>query len=191
MTGNAVFDFQFAVMHGALDDETIARTTEMAKSLEMIDGPMIGSGNHRRSRVGWITPNESWEWLFDLVSVRLEDLNARYYGMDVYGFSEIQYTEYDAEYSGAYDWHNDVLYGTSNPRPGLHRKLSITIALNDDFEGGEFQITTSGEANETIRPELRRGSFLLFPSHLTHRVTTVTRGTRRSLVAWVVGPKIR
>jgi len=30
---------------------------------------------------------------------------------------------------------------------------------------------------------------LIFPSYLWHRVTPVTKGIRKSLVAWVIGPQ--
>ena len=34
-------------------------------------------------------------------------------------------------------------------------------------------------------------SVLLFPSYLLHRVKPVTKGTRRSLVLWISGPKFK
>jgi PKHD-type hydroxylase len=34
-----------------------------------------------------------------------------------------------------------------------------------------------------------RGAFIAFPNFLLHRVTPVTRGTRWSLVAWIMGPR--
>jgi predicted 2-oxoglutarate/Fe(II)-dependent dioxygenase YbiX len=36
-----------------------------------------------------------------------------------------------------------------------------------------------------------RGSVLAFPSFLYHRVTPVTGGVRRALVAWIAGPRLR
>ncbi len=41
------------------------------------------------------------------------------------------------------------------------------------------------------RMDRRRGAFIAFPSFLLHRVTPVTRGTRWSLVAWILGPRWR
>jgi len=32
---------------------------------------------------------------------------------------------------------------------------------------------------------------IVFPSHVLHRVTPVTRGVRRSLVGWIGGPHPR
>ncbi|MBI4521691.1 MAG: 2OG-Fe(II) oxygenase, partial [Gemmatimonadetes bacterium] len=36
-----------------------------------------------------------------------------------------------------------------------------------------------------------KGQAFLFPSYIGHRVTPVTRGIRRSLVTWCVGPAFR
>ena len=67
--------------------------------------------------------------------------------------------------------------------------LSFTLNLVDDseYEGGDLQFRTPhGEftCNE-IKP---KGSICIFPSFVTHRVTTVTSGTRNSLVMWNLGP---
>ena len=35
----------------------------------------------------------------------------------------------------------------------------------------------------------QRGSIMLFDSRTMHRVCKVTKGTRKSLVGWVVGPR--
>jgi PKHD-type hydroxylase len=70
------------------------------------------------------------------------------------------------------------------------RKLSVVVALNDGFEGGQFQINTNGEHNPETIP-LPKGRLVVFPSYILHRVTPVTKGVRHSLVVWVVGPKFR
>ena len=83
------------------------------------------------------------------------------------------------------------------PNKGLIRKLSLTIQLSDpeDYEGGMFEQrilrkNDEGDLNaitnslESIKP---RGSLLVFPGFVYHRVMPVTKGTRRSLVAWAVG----
>jgi len=45
-------------------------------------------------------------------------------------------------------------------------------------------------------PEVRtadqeRGTAIIFPAYVMHRVRPITRGVRRSLVAWVSGPPYR
>jgi PKHD-type hydroxylase len=39
--------------------------------------------------------------------------------------------------------------------------------------------------------EQKRGRIILFPSFFLHKVCPVTKGIRKSIVAWVEGPKFR
>ena len=39
--------------------------------------------------------------------------------------------------------------------------------------------------------EKSKGTMIIFDSRIPHRVTPVTKGTRISLVAWMLGPKLR
>jgi PKHD-type hydroxylase len=36
-----------------------------------------------------------------------------------------------------------------------------------------------------------RGSVIVFPSSVLHIASSVTRGVRQSLVAWILGPSLR
>jgi len=68
------------------------------------------------------------------------------------------------------------------------RKISMVISITDPdtYEGGEFEFI------DGTKPDLKpRGSVLVFPSFVRHRVTPVTTGTRYSLVNWFVGNKFR
>ena len=73
------------------------------------------------------------------------------------------------------------------------RKLSVTFLLNEpgvDFEGGEFEINSGEEKNaESIK--MKKGDIIVFPSFMLHRVKPVTKGVRKSIVIWVMGPKFR
>jgi PKHD-type hydroxylase len=104
----------------------------------------------------------------------------------------MQYTTYES--GQFYSWHVDQ---HSEPYSdgmfkGMTRKLSITIQLTepDDYDGGDFEIRDycDYDSVQTIKGLRPRGSLLVFPSFLMHRVTPVTRGVRRSLVCWIVGP---
>lgn len=96
--------------------------------------------------------------------------------------SRIQYTEYDESYQGHYDWHVDVGLNIHSTR-----KLSIVIQLSDplEYEGGELQINAGGPITTCDKT---KGTIITFPSFVLHRVTPVTKGTRRSLVLWISGP---
>lgn len=52
------------------------------------------------------------------------------------------------------------------------------------YEGGELQINTG----KVLVAEKEKGTVIIFPSYLLHRVTPVTKGIRRSLVLWIEGP---
>jgi PKHD-type hydroxylase len=52
------------------------------------------------------------------------------------------------------------------------------------YEGGGLEIWSGGEF-KTI--ERKQGSAIFFPSFLMHRVTPITKGTRKSLVLWMGG----
>ena len=74
-------------------------------------------------------------------------------------------------------------------KPYPIRKLSATIALNDDYEGGEFEFYNGNQPADI--PEIKKGSIIVFPSTSWHRITPVTKGTRISLVTWLTGPLFR
>ena len=66
---------------------------------------------------------------------------------------------------------------------GAARILSVSILLNDDFEGGEFALW-----NRTYKPLLQQGDAVVFPSNLCfpHEVIPVTQGIRYALVVWML-----
>ena len=66
---------------------------------------------------------------------------------------------------------------------GKTRKLSMTIVLNNDYEGGEFQFFNYKD--QLIKE--KKGTVIVFPSYMVHRVRPVTKGTRYSLVVWFCG----
>jgi PKHD-type hydroxylase len=145
---------------------------------------------HRVSDVRFFERELENEWIFNRLNQTIENINAKFYGFDLNGYKMFQYTKYDSSKVGRYDWHTDMEFDT-NHHDGIEpRKLSITIPLNEDYEGGQFQLNMSTEDNPHI-VEQRRGRVIAFPSFLLHRVTPLTRGIRKSIVIWVVGPKFR
>lgn len=130
------------------------------------------------------------EWIFQKIDNLLTEINQTYFGFDLYPSNSFQYTTYDSALKGRYDWHMDsFLNGFPVPEEwGTNtRKLSISVFLNDDYEGGDFQLALSNqETPKTFRGA--PGDAIIFPSFLTHRVTPVTKGIRKSLVVWNEGP---
>jgi PKHD-type hydroxylase len=70
------------------------------------------------------------------------------------------------------------------------RKLSMVLQLSDpsEYDGGDLEFYVQ---SEPIKAEKKKGIVYVFPSWVLHRVTPVTRGTRRSLVMWIAGPKFK
>lgn len=101
----------------------------------------------------------------------------------------IQFGEYKR--GGFYNWHTDSSLNPNVP----FRKLSVTVNLSDpkDYEGGNFEMKNPiGIELKMPMGQLRkRGTVIVFPSFLQHRVTEVKRGTRYSLVQWYSGPEFK
>ena len=57
----------------------------------------------------------------------------------------------------------------------------------DDYEGGNVQLMDEG--GESYICPRQRGCIVLFDSRTPHRVQKVTKGIRKSIVGWTVGPR--
>jgi len=111
-----------------------------------------------------------------------------------------QFTKY--KLNQYYDWHCDSWeepYNKPNdPSHGKIRKLSMTCQLTDgsEYSGGELEFDFKNY-DPHMRDELKhvvqckeilpKGSIIVFPSFVWHRVKPVTKGVRYSLVVWNLG----
>jgi PKHD-type hydroxylase len=112
-----------------------------------------------------------------------------------------QFTKYkQGQY---YDWHCDgwdkpYQRKEGDPDNGKIRKLSMTCQLTDgsEYKGGELEFDFRNydphmrdESKHKIQCKeiLPKGSIVVFPSFLWHRVKPVKKGTRYSLVVWHLG----
>ena len=113
-------------------------------------------------------------------------LNNQFWNYDLADVFEFQLIKYDV--GGNYNWHCD--YGTAE-RPGLIRKLSMSIQLTppEEYHGGELQVVNYG--NRTITIPTHLGTVVVFDSKLPHKVWPVEWGQRISLVGWANGPRFR
>jgi len=135
--------------------------------------------------------NENTLWIFQRINYVVDSLNNQFFNYNLNGYDSFQYTEYQSHEGGKYDYHMDTIMGANKPMNMYEtRKLSVTLVLNDDFEGGEFQMNNGQEKDAETIPT-GKGKLILFPSFLIHRVAPVTKGVRKSLVVWVNGPKFK
>ena len=148
-------------------------------------------GDIRRANLRWLPADDDSAWLYDRLDSYIELANSTVFGFDVVGFEgPLQYTEYGP--GQFFDWHQDIGPGGA----GL-RKISVVCLLShpDEHDGGQLEfpggLLGPAPGVEEILSMPPQGTLVLFPSYQLHRVTPVTRGLRRSLVSWVVGPPLR
>lgn len=142
----------------------------------------------RRSEVRWIdTQDKNSKFIVDIIDYYVAQANRMSFGVDITNTYDIQYTKYKAEQKGFYDWHFDTFWANTS---SFDRKLSVTIQLSDgdEYEGGDFRFDPQYKPpdNKILR---KKGTILVFPSVIRHMVEPVTKGERKSLVAWIEGPK--
>ncbi len=182
----------FAVEYGVLSEPEVREVVAIGASLPNEIAAMAGVGDdgidmsHRKSRVAWMRRENATEFLFVKLAEAVQRLNDEFYGFDLIGFTEkLQFTEYEGP-DGGYEWHSDIV----ETRSELPRKLSMTLQLTDGgaYEGGDVEFRDGTHVTTGARD---LAALLVFPSWGQHRVTQVTSGTRRSLVAWFGGPPFR
>ena len=148
----------------------------------------------RDSDIVWL--NE--RWIYNAIQPFIHQANRDANWNFEWSFSEsCQFTKYKkGQY---YDWHCDSWdrpYNQPNtPSHGKQRKLSVTLSLSNDkeYKGGELEFDYRNhdpdkKANTHVLKEIRsKGSLVVFPSDVWHRVKPVKRGVRHSLVVWNLG----
>lgn len=139
-------------------------------------------------------------WYFGMIwyfIMRMNDWNFQY-NIDSFDGDSIQYLEYNP--GQHYTWHTDsVMPVITNhiPRLGIMpptgeekvRKLSFSLMLNDDYEGGDLQFYFPAAKRPMNTVPKKKGMLVIFDSRIVHRVTRVREGKRKSIVGWVVGPR--
>ena len=148
----------------------------------------------RISDIFWTTE----QWVYDLTFPYMYEANQRAgWNLIIKAAESMQITRYKK--GGFYSFHKDGncdhLSAYDNPgNPFMHghvRKISMSIILNDNFEGGAFEFASYNKEKCVITPiEAKAGDLIFFPSGMEHRVAPVTKGIRYSLVNWFVGPPV-
>ena len=148
----------------------------------------------RISDIFWTTE----QWIYDLTFPYMYEANKNAgWNLNMKAAESMQITRYKK--GGFYAFHKDGqadhLSAYDMPdNPFMHghvRKISMSIILNDNFEGGAFEFASYGKEKCTITPiEAKAGDIIFFPSGMEHRVAPVTKGVRYSLVNWFVGPPV-
>ena len=165
------------------------------KNIKLNDKKLKDFKKIRDATVIWLDSN----WVYNMISPFVIEANkAAGWNYQIDRSEQIQFTEYG--HNQHYGWHIDAFKNVYNDKKdkklfGKTRKLSITCSLSDpnDYEGGKLQFNFNDRNSKqkdnlrTCTEILSKGSLVVFPSFVWHRVTPVTEGTRYSLVTWFVG----
>jgi PKHD-type hydroxylase len=182
------YDNYYWFENGFTADE-LSDIEELTKTIEF-QTANVGQHNavtsdHRKSKIKWCPQTDSFKWVYDKLQNMIFEANEMMWKMNITHMrEEIQYTEYYDNNSGGYEWHMDCGKGIQN-----QRKISVTVQLSDpdEYEGGDLEFNIGKE----ITAPRGKGNVVIFPSFFLHRVTPVTKGTRKSFVLWVGGEPYR
>ena len=152
----------------------------------------VGGGKDGRSdtkkritTISWI-PFKKMPEMYKVIENQLSIVNLNHFGFDGVRLTEpAQFTEYPK--GGFYDLHMDLNpFGASGEHP--IRKISMTCQLSDpsEFKGGDLAFD-----DNKSKITLQQGQAVFFASFMKHRVETVKKGVRRSLVMWFGGPPFK
>ena len=186
--------------HGSLkavfNDEEIERIQFFEKILKFSEAN-VGNGQDQRNdpairqcETAFMHVDQNTEWLWQKIASFVGKANYELFLYDIQFIQSIQYTIYnssDEDNGDFYTWHrDDSLTGYAE----TDRVISGSILLSDpdDFEGGDFEIDIAGNMNPQ-KLVLEKGDIFFFDSSMSHRVTPVTSGQRKTLVFWVCGKK--
>ena len=146
----------------------------------------------RDSNIIWLND----DWIYREIHPYIHEANKQAGWNFEWDWSEsCQFTKYKkGQY---YDWHYDSfpMPYTEGFTKGKIRKLSVTVSLSDpsEYKGGELEFDFR-DKDPDKKPNmikcteiLPKGSLVVFPSFVWHRVKPVTKGTRYSLVIWNLG----
>jgi len=150
----------------------------------------------RDSDIVWLSDR----WIYKEIQPYIHQANADAGWNFQWDYSEnCQFTKYNrGQY---YDWHCDswdkpYLRKEGDPSNGKIRKLSVTLSLSEggvDYKGGELEFDFRN-LDPDKKPNIRKckeisskGSLVIFPSFVWHRVCPIKRGSRYSLVLWNLG----
>ena len=184
------------IKYGLSQAETMARTGGYGDR-ELSKQEIKDMKRKRNSDLVWLSDT----WIYKEIHPYVHQANKNAGWNFEWDRSEAcQFTKY--KLNQYYDWHCDSWdkpYDKPNTLDhGKIRKLSMTCQLTDgsEYEGGELEFDFRNydphmrdESKHLIKAKeiLPKGSIIVFPSFVWHRVKPVTKGTRYSLVMWNLG----
>jgi len=163
----------------------------LGDGLALEQAGLSGSGLNtiRKTQVAWVERTPDTDQIYRRMEDAVLQLNGMFFRFDLSGVMPLQYAVYGGPDGGYFDWHKD--YGRDREgRAWEPRKVTLSLQLSDgaDYDGCDLEVRAGNQIDTAPRV---RGTLVAFPSNVLHRVTPITRGIRKSLVIWAVGPEFR
>ena len=164
---------------------TIGKELDKEEAKVFKEGSDVDMKEVRNNRVAWLENPE----LTSILQLYVEKANIDAgWNFNINCFETPQVSFYGK--GQFYDWHMDT--GVETSADPFVRKLSLSLTLNDDFKGGDFQVQDwvhpqASKKFSTLKDMRRIGSIAVFPAFMFHGVTKVKEGERSSLVCWFRG----
>jgi predicted 2-oxoglutarate/Fe(II)-dependent dioxygenase YbiX len=116
----------------------------------------------------------------------IEKIIKQHYSHYAFKFSYLQTSNLNQidllkyEIGGKYEIHTDHF-------EQAQRTLTFILNLNEDYEGGDF-VFYNQDNTEMKRVSCKTATCIMFPSNFQypHRIEPITKGTRYSIVAWLI-----
>jgi len=187
------------IKYGLSKEERIARVGGLDTQKKLSKEELKNLKNKRFSDIVWLDE----PWIYREIQPYIHRANKEAgWNFEWHRSESCQFTKY--KLNQHYDWHCDSWdkpydrKDSNNPEHGKIRKLSMTLQLTDgsEYQGGELQfdyrnydphMRDTSKHVMTAKEILPKGSLIVFPSFVWHRVKPVTKGTRYSLVMWNLG----
>ena len=185
------------IQYALQQKEVMARTSGYDANKKLNKEEVKNLQKKRKSDLVWLNDT----WIYKELHPFVHEANrSAGWNFDWDWTESMQFTKY--KLNQYYDWHCDSWdkpYDKPNdPSHGRIRKLSVTCQLTDgsEYTGGELEFDFRNydphkrDESQHLRKAkeiLPKGSIIVFPSFVWHRVKPVTSGTRYSLVCWNLG----
>ena len=161
---------EWYIYENAIDSATCTKIIESAGD-NFEEGKMYGTPSGRKDRATEIAWTKE-QWIYDLIWPYMEDANERAdWQYEIISAEPMQIARYNTD--DFINFHTDGRSDNSTPNSHI-RKLSMTVILNDDYEGGDFQfasLTRDAETSISTTKYTGTGTVIVFPSFMMHRVT--------------------
>ncbi|MGL6209546.1 MAG: 2OG-Fe(II) oxygenase [Paracoccaceae bacterium] len=179
----------YLILPDALTPAECDAVIALAAASQMSDAGLVRAKSHdiRRADLAWLDDLPEAAWVMDRMVRLVAEANREGFRFDLDDFAEsAQVARYGAERQGHFDWHSDIGAGPLAAR----RKLTVVVQLSEpaDYQGGVLELRPDSNVAQVVRG---RGTAVVFPSFVLHRVTPVTIGVRWSLTLWAHGPAFR